>query len=98
VRRRAWQHREVKLDSESWKQLPETMAGPDTDAERAELLQATSDCIADDLTPHQRQILVSLAIDGVPIDVLAERLDTTTRAASCASRSSPEGFPVEATT
>jgi RNA polymerase sigma-70 factor, ECF subfamily len=98
VRRRAWQHREVTLDSESWKQLPETMAGPDTDAERAELLQATSDCIADDLTPHQRQILVSLAIDGVPIDVLAERLDTTTRAASCASRSSPEGFPVEATT
>ena len=29
------------------------------------------------LTPHQRRVLVSLAIDGVPIDVLAERLETT---------------------
>ncbi|HEY8771082.1 MAG TPA: sigma factor-like helix-turn-helix DNA-binding protein, partial [Thermoleophilaceae bacterium] len=45
--------------------------------EQAELLQAVSDSIGSDLTPHQRQVLVSLAIDGVPIDVLAERLGTT---------------------
>jgi len=36
-----------------------------------------SESICADLTPHQRQVLVSLAIDGVPIDVLAERLGTT---------------------
>ena len=30
-----------------------------------------------DLTPHQREVLVALAVDGVPIDVLAERLGTT---------------------
>jgi RNA polymerase sigma-70 factor (ECF subfamily) len=29
------------------------------------------------LTPHQRDVLVALAVDGVPIDVLAERLSTT---------------------
>ena len=29
------------------------------------------------LTPHQREVLVALAINGVPIDVLAERLDST---------------------
>jgi RNA polymerase sigma-70 factor (ECF subfamily) len=29
------------------------------------------------LTPHQRRILVALALNGVPIDVLAERLETT---------------------
>jgi RNA polymerase sigma-70 factor (ECF subfamily) len=29
------------------------------------------------LTPHQREVLLALAVDGVPIDVLAERLDTT---------------------
>ena len=29
------------------------------------------------LTPHQRRVLVALAINGVPIDVLAERLGTT---------------------
>jgi RNA polymerase sigma-70 factor (ECF subfamily) len=38
---------------------------------------AIGECIACELTPHQRQVLVALAIDGVPIDVLAERLTTT---------------------
>jgi RNA polymerase sigma-70 factor (ECF subfamily) len=28
------------------------------------------------LTPHQRRVLVALALNGVPIDVLAERLRT----------------------
>ena len=38
---------------------------------------AIGECIAGELTPHQRQVLVALAVDGVPIDVLAERLTTT---------------------
>ena len=29
------------------------------------------------LTPHQRHVLVALAVNGVPIDVLADRLDST---------------------
>jgi len=29
------------------------------------------------LTPHQRRVLVALTLNEVPIDVLAERLDTT---------------------
>jgi RNA polymerase sigma-70 factor, ECF subfamily len=29
------------------------------------------------LTPHQRRVLVAIALNGVPIDVLAERLETT---------------------
>jgi RNA polymerase sigma-70 factor (ECF subfamily) len=29
------------------------------------------------LTPHQRRVLVALAVNGVPIDVLAERLQST---------------------
>jgi RNA polymerase sigma-70 factor (ECF subfamily) len=29
------------------------------------------------LTSHQRRVLVALTLNGVPIDVLAERLDTT---------------------
>jgi RNA polymerase sigma-70 factor (ECF subfamily) len=33
--------------------------------------------IAEELTPHQRRVLVALALNGVPIDVLAERLSTT---------------------
>jgi RNA polymerase sigma-70 factor (ECF subfamily) len=33
--------------------------------------------INDVLTPHQRRVLIALALNGVPIDVLAERLETT---------------------
>jgi RNA polymerase sigma-70 factor (ECF subfamily) len=74
LRRRAWQHREVVLDSESWTRLGAASAGPAAGVERGELLEAISDLIAERLTPHQRKVLVALAIDGVPIDVLAERL------------------------
>ena len=42
-----------------------------------ELLEALRRAIAAALTPHQRQVFVALALNGVPIDVLAERLDTT---------------------
>jgi len=77
LRRRAWQDREVVLDADGWRRFAESAPGPDADAERAELVQALGACIGGELTPHQRQVLVSLAIDGVPIDVLAERLGTT---------------------
>ena len=50
---------------------------PDQDAETGELMRAIRDAIDQQLTPHQREILVALTLDGVPIDVLAERLNTT---------------------
>jgi RNA polymerase sigma-70 factor (ECF subfamily) len=31
----------------------------------------------EELTPHQREVLVAVALNDVPIDVLAERLGTT---------------------
>ena len=43
----------------------------------AELLAAVGEAIAGDLTPHQREVLVAITLDDVPIDVLAERLHTT---------------------
>jgi RNA polymerase sigma-70 factor (ECF subfamily) len=33
--------------------------------------------IGEVLTPHQRSVLVALTLNGVPIDVMAERLGTT---------------------
>jgi RNA polymerase sigma-70 factor (ECF subfamily) len=50
---------------------------PDEEVEQSELLTTLQQLIADVLTPHQRQVLVALALNGVPIDVLAERLNTT---------------------
>jgi RNA polymerase sigma-70 factor (ECF subfamily) len=33
--------------------------------------------VQDELTPHQRMIFVALALNDVPVDVLAERMRTT---------------------
>ena len=46
-------------------------------AETSELLGAVRRAIDEELTPHQRRVLVALTLNDVPIDVLAERLDTT---------------------
>jgi RNA polymerase sigma-70 factor (ECF subfamily) len=80
LRRRAWQDREMVLDADGWTQLGDSTPGVHDDAERSELLQCLSDCIAEELTPHQREVLVALAMDGVPIDVLAERLGSNRNA------------------
>lgn len=42
-----------------------------------ESVQTLAVMIADDLTPHQREVLLALTIDGVPTADLARRLDTT---------------------
>jgi RNA polymerase sigma-70 factor (ECF subfamily) len=77
LRRRAWQGREVPLEPESWALVSGNGPSPEEDAEQHELLEAVSHGIRETLTPHQRTVLVALALDGVPIDVLAERLGTT---------------------
>jgi RNA polymerase sigma-70 factor, ECF subfamily len=77
LRRRAWQGREVPLEPESWDAFATDGLRPDEAAEQAELLAAVRHGIDEGLTPHQRRVLVALAVNGVPIDVLAERLGTT---------------------
>ena len=46
-------------------------------AESREVLGSLSRAIENELSPHQREVLVAIALNGVPIDVLAERLNTT---------------------
>lgn len=79
VRRRAWQHREVVISPDRWLAVADPSSGPQTQAGRAELLAAIRALIATELTPRQR-VLTALAIDGIPIDVLAERLNSTRNA------------------
>jgi RNA polymerase sigma-70 factor, ECF subfamily len=80
VRRRAWRDREVTLEPEGWESLAHAGPGPDDDAESAELLEAVREGIRTALTPRQREVLVSTVLEGVPIDVLAERLGTNRNA------------------
>jgi RNA polymerase sigma-70 factor, ECF subfamily len=76
LRKRAWQGREVPLEPEGWGLFSSADLEPDAEAEQSELLTTLQSAIAELLTPHQRRVLVALALNGVPIDVLAERLNT----------------------
>jgi RNA polymerase sigma-70 factor (ECF subfamily) len=77
LRKRAWQGREVPLEPETWSLFSNAGLEPDEEMEQSELLTTLQQAIADVLTPHQRRVLVALALNGVPIDVLAERLNTS---------------------
>ena len=76
LRRRAWQGREVPLEPESWGVFSSGALEPGEEAEQSELLETLRAAIDLVLTPHQRRVLVAVALNGVPIDVLAERLNT----------------------
>jgi RNA polymerase sigma-70 factor (ECF subfamily) len=77
LRRRAWQGREIPIELERWPLVPSGGPSPEAGTEQRELLAAISDGVREALTPHQRRVLVSVVLDDVPIDVLAERLGTT---------------------
>jgi RNA polymerase sigma-70 factor (ECF subfamily) len=77
LRRRAWQEREVPLAPESWERFTCRFAQPADQLEEHDELTRVIRAVDALLTPHQRRVLIALAVDGVPIDVLAARLDTT---------------------
>ena len=77
LRRRAWQGRELPLEPEAWSRFQESNPSPGASAERHELFDELQKAIASELTPHQREVLIALALNDVPIDVLADRLGTT---------------------
>jgi RNA polymerase sigma-70 factor (ECF subfamily) len=77
LRKRSWQGREVPLEPETWSLFSSAGLEPDAELEQSELLTTLQAAIGDVLTPHQRRVLVALALNGVPIDILAERLNTT---------------------
>jgi RNA polymerase sigma-70 factor, ECF subfamily len=78
-RRRSWQGRKIPTDADGWTRLlaEDRRASRDGHADSPELVRAARDAIAEVLSPRQRAVLVAIALNGVPIDVLAERHGTT---------------------
>jgi RNA polymerase sigma-70 factor, ECF subfamily len=76
LRRRAWQGQEVPLEPESWELIADGQT-PEHDVETTELLTTLREAIDSDLSSHQRRVFVAATLNDVPIDVLAERLNTT---------------------
>ena len=77
LRRRAWDGRELPLDAEGRPPLADLGPSPHAGAETSELLDAIREAIETELTPHQRDVLVAVTVNEVPIDVLAERMGST---------------------
>jgi RNA polymerase sigma-70 factor, ECF subfamily len=76
-RKRAWQERELPVDPQSWTEIPASTRDLADDLAVREQLRELARAIQTQLSPHQREVLTALVLDGVPIDVLAERLSTT---------------------
>jgi RNA polymerase sigma-70 factor, ECF subfamily len=77
LRRRAWQGREVPIEPEHWSVIADRGDSPEGEVESHELFDAIGAAIESELSAHQREVLVAVALNDVPIDVLAERLNTT---------------------
>jgi RNA polymerase sigma-70 factor (ECF subfamily) len=77
LRRRAWQDRELPIEPDAWPDFASRAPSPHERVAGAELLAALRTAIAERLSAHQREVLVAITINGIPIDVLAERLSTT---------------------
>jgi RNA polymerase sigma-70 factor, ECF subfamily len=77
ARRRTWHGREVSLDDEAWATIADAGSSAHDVLEHAELMRAIRDAMSTSLTSRQREVFSALALNSVPIDVLAERLSTT---------------------
>jgi RNA polymerase sigma factor (sigma-70 family) len=77
ARRMAWRDRELPRPPEDWLALAAPDGHPEAAAEHAELLAAVRTAVAEVLTPHQREVLLTVVAGRVPLDVLAERRGTT---------------------
>lgn len=80
VRRREWRNRELPSPLDTSTTMPVEHHGPAEQTEHRELIEAINRAILNELTPRQRTVLIALAIQGVPLDVLAERMSTTRNA------------------
>jgi RNA polymerase sigma-70 factor, ECF subfamily len=81
VARHAWQRHPPSAQDLTWEHLPDSLAPrPGEQAERREQLAALTTAIQEDLTPRQREVFVAIALNDVPIDVLAVQLDSNRNA------------------
>ncbi|HEY2674851.1 MAG TPA: sigma-70 family RNA polymerase sigma factor [Rugosimonospora sp.] len=81
VGRHFWRQPSVPLDAEDWDRLPDRFGfEPARQAEWRDLLDALHRAVDTELTEHQRRIFVALVLDGVPLDVLVERLGSNRNA------------------
>jgi len=83
LRRAKWRDLSLDAITEAGTSLQEILSldstpanNPDTAAERGQVWQAIVSVIENDLTERQRQVLVAVRVDGIPMAEVARLLDT----------------------
>ena len=76
-RRRAWQNHELSLDPQGWAGIDVDSPSAQVVLEDRETLATLCESVRSSLTPNQREVFTALALNSIPIDVLAERRGTT---------------------
>jgi RNA polymerase sigma-70 factor (ECF subfamily) len=80
VARHAWRRQPPSREEFAFERLPDSLAPRPSDRlERREQLEALSAAIGE-LTERQREVFVAIALNDVPIDVLAIQLGTSRNA------------------
>lgn len=86
LRRKRWRDSSLDemVDNEDAPAPPRLMedsrAGPETAAERADMLARVRRIINEELTDRQRRALIALGVDGIPMEEAARRLQTNRNA------------------
>ncbi len=80
VARHAWRRHPPVIEDLTWEQLPDSVAPlPGAQLEQREQLETLSAAIGA-LTPRQREVFVAIALNDIPIDVLALQLGSNRNA------------------
>jgi len=74
LRRSAWQERRIALDDSAWERLADPTANAQQKLEQQELVAELRSAVAAALTRRQRDVVLAVAVEEVPIDVVAERM------------------------
>jgi RNA polymerase sigma-70 factor (ECF subfamily) len=75
--RHLWSGRRVEFDDVDWARLPNRLGvSPDRRSEQNAQLAALRDALEGSLSSRQREVFVAVALNDVPIDVVASRLNS----------------------
>lgn len=81
VTRHFWAKADEPLDTAAQERLPDRFGfTPEQAAQSADLLDAVRRAVEEELSEHQREVFLALVLDGVPAEVLADRLGTNRNA------------------
>jgi RNA polymerase sigma-70 factor, ECF subfamily len=76
TRRHLWSGRRIPFDDVDWDRLPDRLLpSADHRSEQLARLEALRNAVENDLSARQREVFVAVALNEVPIDVIALRLD-----------------------